>query len=129
MAGVSPGIAVPCGKVGASESGALERGGGVSAPAPTMSAGKRVPGIVGLSESLPLWSRSSIGIAWIRRASGGARLSPTTKATFASGCRGEFEHPALRYSTEYTPEVIFRKALGTLEIKAFWRLRTCNPGT
>jgi len=74
--GVAPGIAVPCGKVAASDAGALERGGGVSAPAPTTSPGKRVPGIVGPSESLLLWSRSSIRNAQIRRASGGARLGP-----------------------------------------------------
>ena len=44
--------------------GALDSGGGVSAAAPTASSGKRVPGIVGLSESLPLWSRSSMRLAW-----------------------------------------------------------------
>jgi hypothetical protein len=68
MAGVSPGIAVPWGKVGASESGALERGGGVRAKAPTASSGKPVRGIVGLSESVRLWSRSSsfmgLGLPW-----------------------------------------------------------------
>src|SRR5580704_2078674 len=96
IACVAPGIGVPCGKVGASETGVLERGEGVRAAAPTESSGRRVPGIVGLSESLPLWSRSSIRIDRIRRASEGAHLDPSTKAMFASGCRGEFENPALR---------------------------------
>ena len=59
-AAVAPGMGVPCGNVGASETGAFERGGGVSAPAPTISEGKRVPGMVGLSEFSALWSRSSI---------------------------------------------------------------------
>ena len=58
---VTPVIGVPCSTVGASESGAFESGGGVSAAEPTTSSGKRTPGNVGLSESLSLWSRSSMG--------------------------------------------------------------------
>lgn len=141
-------MAVPCGKVGASETGTLERGGGVKAPAPTMSPGKRVPGSVGLSESSPLSSRSSIRIARIRGASEGARLfsrdkRATTKATFASGFRGGIENPALRCATEYNPEFLLRKAWRTFENKAFpalpspgwvfamiviWRRQSLQPG-
>src|SRR5271169_561953 len=38
------------------------------------------------------------------RAGEGARPNSAIKATFASGCRGEFENPALQSSREYTPE-------------------------
>ncbi len=69
------------------------------------------------------------------------RQRSATKATFASGCRGEIENPALRCATEYTPEFPLRKASGTLQkqrlsrvsgmrsadVASTFRLRTICP--
>src|SRR4029077_4830207 len=41
----------------------------------------------------------------------GERVSvPRQRRTFASGCRGEFENPALRFDKEYTLELALAKA-------------------
>lgn len=58
----------------------------------------------------------------------GSAPRPATKAAFASGCRGEFENPALRFCKEYIPEMPLGKAGQTLRGNSVSRVSTVSRG-
>jgi hypothetical protein len=89
------------------------------APAPT-SAGKRVPGIVGLSESLPLWSCSSIEICLDTESQPGEHASnPRQRQHSPQVVEGNSRTQHSDNQPKYNPETFFGKALGTRQIKGF----------
>src|SRR5260370_42120797 len=56
----------------------------------------------------------------------GSAPRPETNAAFASGCRGEFENPALRFCKEYIPEMPLGKAGQTLRGNSVSRVSTVS---